>query len=169
MMPALELRFTPTKDDYVQVVRAFYRHDWRIWLATGLTAVLFVTGIAYLVWGPEPPTLGVALLIALPAWAFYLAVLWPVQLSQQVQRRKELRSPTVWQLTEEHVLIRDLSGDQRFQWSDFCKVVETRYHYLLIFAVNRRAYAIAPKRALVSEQEALFRDIVARHLPGLRE
>jgi hypothetical protein len=86
-----------------------------------------------------------------------------------VQRDKELCSPTTWQLGEEHILIRDLSGDQRFKWSDFCKVVETRHHYLLIFAVNRRAYAIAPKRALASaEEEVSFRDLLRCHLPGVR-
>lgn len=169
-MSSFHFQFTPTTSDYVQVVRGFYRHDWRIWTAFGLTGVLFVTGIAYLFLGPNTPLVGLALVLALPALVIYLFVVWPAQLSRQVQKDKELRSLTTWQVGEEHVLIRDLSGDTRFKWSDFCKVVETKHHYLVIFAVNRRAYAIAPKRAFASpEQEGEFRDLLKRHLPGLRE
>jgi hypothetical protein len=169
-MSSFSFCFTPTKSDYVQVVRAFYRHDWRIWLTLGLTGLMLVTGIAYLLFGPPPPTLGVALVVALPAWVAYLLLLWPAQLSRQVERNKELRSPTTWQVSEDHVLIRDSSGDTRFKWSDFFKVVEMRHHYLLRFSVNRRAYAMVPKRALVSpELEGEFRDLLKRHLPGLQE
>jgi hypothetical protein len=154
----------------MQAVRAFYRHDWRIWLAVGLTAVLFATGVAYMLLASQGATLGLALVVALPAVLIYLFVAWPAQLGKQVRRDRELCSLNIWQIGDENILIRDLSGDTRFRWSDFYRVVETGHHYLLVFAVNHRAYAIVPKSAFASvEQEAEFRGIVCRHLPGLRE
>lgn len=168
-MPSLTLHYTPTEKDYVQTVQAFYRHDWRIWLTVGLTGLLFISGAAYLAFGPPSNGFfGLALLVPLPSWVAYLFVLWPVRLGRQVRKDQQLRSATTWVVSDDQVLVKDEFSTTRFAWGDFHRVIETRQHYLLLFAANRRASARLPKRALTSaEQEGAFRDLVGQHLPGL--
>lgn len=168
--PGVELHFTPEPDDYVQAVRTLLRRDVRAWITLGLVGLVVVVSSVNLV-ASGRPTLANLLLLLLPlGLATYLWQGWPLLVGRRARRDRRLRSPTTCRVSDERFVTRDGSGEALLEWPALRRVLETKTHYLLVFAVNRRTFCFIPRRAFTSAaQEALFRDIVQRHLPGGRK
>jgi hypothetical protein len=168
--PMVEFHFTPEPGDFSQAMRAFLWRDVRVWISMGLVGIMLVGGLANLVAGGEPTIMGLVLVLFPLLLAAYLWWGWPMSVGRRVQRDRRLRSPTTYQVGDERFVTRNVLGESSLEWAAFHRLVETRAHYLLVFDVSRRTFVVVPRRAFASaEQEAAFRDIVKRHLPGLRE
>jgi|GEM_PF-2278033 len=167
--PMVTIQFTPEPGDYIQTMRGFLWRDARVWITMGLVGIMLAAGIANLVAAGELTLMGFSLALFPLVLAGYLWLGLPLALGRRVRREPLLRSATTYHLRDTHLEMRDGTGESRVEWSVFHHVLELKAHYLLMLALNRRSFIIVPRRAFVSaEQEALFREIVARHLPGLR-
>ncbi len=168
MTDPIYFQFTPNKDDYTKVIRAYYMSDRRLWLVLALAGImelwLLVStlagnfGASPLVWG---------LLLALPVVVVYLLVWGPVRLGRRVQKNERLTCETFWQVGDDQILIKDRFAEAKLDWGTFQRVIETKSYYLLIYAVNSRAFQFVPKRAFESqERQAAFRELVKRNIKG---
>lgn len=167
--PVVEISFAPEPGDYVQAVRAFLGRDARVWVTMGLVGIMLAGGIAHLVTSGQPTLMSFFLLLFPLVLAAYLWLGWPLSVGRRVRRDRRLRSLTTCQVGDEYLVTRNVLGESCLEWAAFHRLVETRAHLLLVFDINRRTFIIVPRRAFASaEQEAAFRDIVTRHLPGVR-
>lgn len=165
----VEVQFTPQPGDYGQSIRAFYARDRRILLTMGLCGLMLAWGIFNVAQAGRLTLMSLYLLLFPIVLAAFLWWGMPLALGRRVRRDSRLRSPTTWEIGDAQVTMRNEFGESRLEWTTFGRVVETKAHYLLTYSAYRGAFALLPRRAFASaEQEAAFREIVRRHLPGLR-
>jgi hypothetical protein len=166
----VELHFTLEPGDYVQAMRALLWRDVRVWITMGLVVLMLAGGIANLIAAGELNLMGFFLLLFPLGLAAYLWWGWPLAVGRRARQDRRLRSPTTCQLDDETFVTRNVLGESRMEWAAFQRFVETKSHYLLVFAPDRRAFVVVPRRAFASaEEEKAFQGIVKRQLPGLRE
>ncbi len=168
--PVIEVQFTPEPGDYVRTTRAFFARDWRTWLTMVLVGGGVAWGIYNLVSAGRMTLMNLYLLAFPVALAGFLWLGLPLTIERRVRRDRRLCSPTTWEIGDAQVVMRNVFGESRLEWATFGRVVETKAHYLLTYSASRGAFALLPRRAFASaEQEGAFREIVRRHLQGLRE
>jgi hypothetical protein len=165
----LTLHFSPLKADYVEALRAFYLRDQRFrLLAAACLLVGLVSLFGLLNYGfTFFYALGLALL---PLFLLY-GLLWvPYNFGRQVDQNPVYRQETTWELSAAELVMTNASGETRFAWSDYHRIVETRLTYLLFLSAQKRLFNMLPKHAFANPaQEAEFRRLVEAHLPGLRQ
>jgi len=163
--PVVEIQFALAPGDYVQAMRAFFLRDARVWIVMGLIPVMLAGGIANVISVGELNLMGFFLLLLPLGLAAYLWWGWPLSIGRRARRDRRLCCPTTCLAGDEEFVTRSVLGESSWEWAAFHRFVETKVHYLLIFAANRRTFVIIPRRAFASAvEEAAFRDIVQRHL-----
>jgi hypothetical protein len=181
-METVTITFTPVKEDFTRSLRRFQLRTWpmRIMLicSASLTLMaLFIFTISALLVLSEGSTEYIGTMcfplicltvIALPPLLTLVVVPWMT--ARQVQQNERLRAETTWIVDDERIQITTGPNEIKQDWPTFHEMIDTREHYLMTYALNKRQFQIIPKRAFTSsEHEAAFRALVEEHLGSIKK
>jgi hypothetical protein len=169
--PPLTLTFTPTKQDYVKTLRAYYFRQRGTWIMLLVFSGVFVYGIY---------TILTSGFDRYPPYFYYLPLLFviyllfiffysPSLIGRRVQNDERLRATATWQVNARQIVIKNRHSLTKLDWSQFQRVIATRNYYLFVYAANRNTIQFLPRRAFASpEQEESFRDMLRKKFPGFK-
>jgi hypothetical protein len=166
MNQSLSLRYTPTQQDYAQVLRLFF------WQRTGTKISLAILVIAFgliiftIASQGSPPTIFQLIWLLLPPlfiiFAFFIQ---PSRTAKQAAGIEQLVSEATWEVSDAGVQISTRFSSTHLDWDSLKKLVTTRDYYLLLSKTKKNTFRFLPRRAFTSPQEQdLFLELVARHL-----
>ncbi len=161
MTEIVKLLYTPTTQDHVQGMQAILWRIGRLRFILPLQGVVFVLGILLLALFDEFVFVAI-LLVALPPFTILSVLVLPqVMLRWRIRKDERLRTEVMWELSEDRIMIKSKFAESYIDWSAFREVRETKHLYL--FVTGSAIYL--PKRVFESsDQEAVFRGIVKRHV-----
>ena len=171
MPSSLTLTFTPTKQDYVRTLRAYYFRQRSTWIMVLVFGGIFAYGIYTMV------TTGFD---RYPDYFYYLPLLFviyllfiffysPSLIGRRVQNDERLRATATWQASSREIVIKNKHSLTKLEWRQFQRVIETRRYYLFVYASNRNTIQFLPKRVFASpEQETAFRDLLRKKFPAFQ-
>jgi hypothetical protein len=166
----MRLSFVPTAGDYTASARNMSYQDKLAQILLGLAAFMVIAFINSIVRGE----LGKYIVIWLFTAFIFLTlitiyVIVPAQVGRRAANEPRLIAEQVWAVGEDGILIETPYTEVRLDWYSFKRILDTKTHYIFIYARNPRAYQFLPKRAFASaEQEAEFRRMAARRVAGLK-
>jgi hypothetical protein len=178
----LDLSFTLTREDYSRVIRAFTLRQPLFWiiivglgLVTGYEMCAMLGAVASSLAGGRLATgtySPLSLLICTGFYLFfpvYLLLLRPYLDTQRIKKHEDKLKQITWVMDDYHLHIAYVQMKSEVEWAVFDKAVETKQYYLLIHAMNKRAFQFIPKRAFESpEQEASFRRYVEKYVGPIK-
>jgi hypothetical protein len=173
--------FTPTKEDYIRAIRAYYLHQWYIrvfWAISILQAGYWIVRLLSRVYiamsdpvqlssiSIRAPVLGLALLTNIPILIFVIPRIQAGQMSKHERTLGEQK----WMMDDERIYVQSWLSESKVDWGTFRRMIDTKLYYLTLYTVNRNLFHIIPKRAFESpEHEAAFRALVERHLGPIKK
>jgi hypothetical protein len=165
-------RFTPTKDDFTQTIRAYTLRQTSTRIALILVAVVVIfETISAIALGIDWSTVNyyLPLNVFLVAYVVFLLLINPWLVGRQVPKNERLSSEITWEVDEDEIRVSNKFMQSKFDWGTFHSAIETRTHYLLILSSNKRMYQVLPKRAFETPaQEAAFRTLLkTKQIKGL--
>jgi hypothetical protein len=181
MMEPITFKCTPTKEDYVQVIRAFHlssRSKVRSSILFLLLAIVYLSFVPYFLplaggarsgtaWYPVLfPLLCISFFLLTPAYWFFIG---PYLTGRKVQKHERLREEMTYYLDDHEVRIIGEKSELKLDWGAYRNTIEVKHHYLLVHRVNKQMFQFIPRRAFESEeQEAAFRRLVEQHLGKIK-
>ncbi len=163
----INIRFTPSQGDYQKAIRAYLKRKPITWIAPAFFLGSIVLYLIYLPKNITPQTCSpvVMVIMLVPILLVYQWVWVPLRLGHKVWQHDRFRSETVWRISDDKIWVKNQYVESKFDWGMFCKVIETRDLYLLIYTVNKKTFQFIPRRAFESEeQESSFRHLVQRNV-----
>ncbi len=168
MSEAVNLRFTPTKEDYVQSMRAYVWRSRRYRRVFFLQVLLFLFIIfafillnLYLILDIYLYVVFAVLIIQFPLFAIFLLGVIPLLAGRQFRKNERMRFETFWELNDDKVIIKNKFVETKADWGSFKAVLEITNHYLFMTT----SFTFLPKRSFESpEQEIIFRNLVSRNV-----
>lgn len=168
----IDLRFEPSKQDYIRVVRAklmiSFKQPWG-WMIPSVVVVLCFGQVVLSFSGGDVQR-GMTFLIGMfLVGGFLFAVLRIVisaRIGNQVQQGGERTLGEVhWQFNDEQILIENKFAEAKFDWGTFQEIIEVKDYYLLVHTTNKNMVHSIPKRVFESpEQEAAFCELAQRNI-----
>ncbi len=171
MPKSLTLTFTPTKQDYVKTLRAYYFRQRNTWFMLLVFGGIFVYGVyTMLVFGFDRyPSYFYYLPLLFIIYLFFIFFYSPSLIGRRVQNDQRLSATATWQVGEREIVIRNKHSQTKLTWSQFQRVIVTRSYYLFVYAANRNTIQFLPRRVFDSpEQEAAFRKLVQKRFPDFK-
>lgn len=161
MTETVTLQFTPTTEDYISTLRAYLWHMGHLRLMLAAFGMVFICGCFLIAASESYRAMAALLIIQLPLFGLYFWVITPLLLARRVQRNEQFRGIIHWQLSQDHVVIRNEFAETCLNWDQFKQVSETSTHYLLL----TNTLLFIPKRAFGSEaDESAFRHLVKQKI-----
>ena len=165
------LTFTPTKQDYVKTLRAYYFRQRSTWIMLLVLGGIFVYGIyTILVFGFDRyPSYFYYLPLLFVIYLFFIFFYSPSLIGRRVQVDERLRATATWQVYDYEIVIKNQHSQTKLVWRQFQRVIVTRSYYLFVYAANRNTIQFLPRRAFdSSEQETTFRELVKKRFPDFK-
>ncbi len=165
MKEIISLQFKYTEAEYVAAIRLYMRRSPDFIIRLVVCALYVIVSISLLVLlavESDVLVLFVAATFIPPVLAFmgYFA-----QPRYAFRREPKFRDEYFLQFSDDGIHFRTAQIDSLVQWSLYDKVIEDERFYLMVYGKNM--ISVTPKRAFTSAaQEAAFRELLARHLPG---
>lgn len=163
------INFTPTPDDYAQALRAFVLQQRMTWFVLFLAATLAAGGMLGVISaGGRNLGFGLFLLLVFIVYVLFLWVVSPWLVRRRVRRSPRLMLETEWRVEAEALVVHNQYKDLRIEWEKFTRLVETRQHYLLVYADDQERYQALPRRAVGdATAQAAFKEMLQGYLkPG---
>ncbi len=163
----LTLRFTPTRQDYANVLRLFFFQRTSTRVSVGFLVFAFGLIIYTIVAQKSPPTIfELVWLLLPPLFVAYVFFVQPSRMASQAIQNEQLAAEATWEVSDNGVKISSRFGETQMDWDTLQKLVSTRDYYLLLSKVNKNAFRFMPKRAFGSHQEhEQFLVLVGKYLP----
>ena len=166
MSQTISLRYTPTQQDYAQVLRLFF------WQRTGTKVSLAILVIAFglilfsIASQGSPPTIFQLIWLLLPPlFVIFTVFIQPTRTAKQVVANEQLVAEATWEVSDAGVQISTRFSSTHLDWDALNKLVTTREYYLLLSKINKNTFRFLPRRAFTSPQDQdLFLELVASHL-----
>jgi hypothetical protein len=160
------LRFTPTKQDYANVLRLFFFQRTSTRVSLGFLALAFALIVYTVAAQRTPPTLfELVWLFVPPLFVAYVLFFQPSRMASRAIQNEQLASEATWEVSDSGVKISSRFGETQLDWDTLHKLVNTKQYYLLLSKVNKNAFRFIPKRALTSSQETeRFLAIMGKYL-----
>ena len=165
MSEKITLRYTLPMSDRLQAMRLVYWYLFKLNILWPGLVICFLCGVVLIVI-PEPLTYFGIFAMAFPVFHLcYILVLIPLLARHQIQKRGLTDSETLWEFSDDRVLVKDKLSESSVNWDAFKEARETKKFYLLRIA----AYLYIPKTAFESkEQESSFRNIINNHIKKVK-
>lgn len=171
MAQLLTLTFTPTKQDYVKTLRAYYFRQRDTWIMLLIFGGVFFYGVyTMLVSGFDRyPHYFYYLPLLFVIYLFFIFFYSPSLVGRRVQADERLRAAATWQVDHREIVIKNQHSLTKLDWRRFQRVIETKNYFLFVYAANRNTIQFLPKRAFdSSKQEEAFRNLLEKKFPGLK-
>ncbi len=163
----LTLRFTPTKQDYSNVLRLFFMLRTSTRVSLGFLALAFGLIIYTIASQGTPPSIfQLVWLLLPPLFVAYVLFIQPSRMASQAMQNEQLATEATWEVSDGGVKISSRFGETQMDWDSLQKLVTTKEYYLLLSKTNKNAFRFMPKRALGTSQETeQFLALVRKYLP----
>lgn len=171
-MAILTIRFTPTPEDYAQALRAFVLNQRMTWFVLLLSAAMAAGGLLGVISsGGRNLGFGLFLTLVFIVYVLFLWVVNPWLIRRRVRRNPKMLQEIEWWVETDALIIHNQYRDTRIEWGKFIRLVETRQHYLLVYADDQDLYQALPRRAVgEATAQAAFKKLILGYLrPGLEK
>jgi hypothetical protein len=163
----LILRYTPTKQDYANVLRLFFFQRTSTRVSLGFLALAFGLIIYTIASQGSPPSIyELVWLLLPPLFVAYVFFFQPSRMASRAIQNEQLAAEATWEVSDAGVKITNRFGEIQMDWDNLQKLVTTKEYYLLLSKINKNAFRFMPKRAFTSPQETeQFMAFVGKYLP----
>jgi hypothetical protein len=94
-------------------------------------------------------------------------VISPYMTAHKMEKDERLSSPVQYEANDEQIMFKNKFSETKLDWGSFCRVIETKDLFLLVYTSNKNCSQMIPKRAFASnDDEQAFRDLVAAKIPA---
>jgi hypothetical protein len=166
MSQSVTVRYTPTQQDYAQVLRLFFWQRTGTRVSLGFLVLAFgLVLFAIATQGSAPSIFQLIWLLFPPLFVAFLFFIQPSRMASQAIRNEQLITEATWEVSETGVQISSRFGSTNLEWESLNRLLTTRNYYLLLMKTNKNAFRFLPRRAFTSPQEQdLFHDLMTTHL-----
>jgi hypothetical protein len=164
----LILRYTPTKQDYTNVLRLFFFQRTSTRVSLGFLALAFGL-IVYTITSQGSPLSPFELvwLLLPPLFVAYVLFFQPSRMASRAMQNEQLAAEATWEVSDRGVKISNRFGEIQMDWDNLQKLVTAKDYYLLLSQINKNAFRFIPKRAFSSPQETeRFLAFMGKNLPS---
>lgn len=166
MGESIRLKYTPTQQDYAQVLRLFL---WQR-TATRVSLVFLVIALGLVIYaiatqGAPPSLFELVWLLLPPLFVGYVFFIQPNRMASQAIKNEQLATEATWEIGESGVEISSQFGSILMEWDSLSKLVTTKDYYLLLSKTNKNAFRFLPRRTFTSaQQQELFIKTMSEHI-----
>lgn len=165
---ALEIKFTPKREDYIQASRLLAAKTPLFIVLAVVTIVIVVGSLVGLVLQlfTDPTWKNVAI-VSLVIGGFYLVYyifLIPAQLSRTIKKNETLQKERKFTFGETEVDLMIGKHTSRMPWEHFLHVLAGKKLYVLVYEEAKKVYPFLPKGAFADlAEEETFLDLLKEH------
>lgn len=161
------LHFTPTQQDYANVLRLFFLKRTSTRISLGVLAIAFVLiCVVVLTGNTRPSFFEIVWLFLPPLFVLYVFLIQPSRMASKAIKEEQLATEATWEVSENGVKISSRFGSTHMDWDSLLRLISTKDYYLLLSKVNRNAFRFLPRRAFSStEEQDSFLTLVRNYLP----
>ena len=166
MAQSITLKYTPTQQDYAQVLRLIMLRSIVNQILMGFLAVGFVFIIFNIVSQATPITFITLIWLLLPPlFIIYIIFIQPNRMAKQYMANEQLAAEYTWEVGDAGVQISTSFGSTQLEWDTLSRLVTTKDYYLLYVKKSRYAPRFLPRRSFTSEQDQnTFLQLITSHL-----
>lgn len=167
MSQPVNMRYTPTQQDYANVLRLFFMQRTSTRISLVVLAIAFVLIFGLILFGSAPPSFfEIIWLFMPPLFVLYVFFIQPSRMANQAIKEEQLATEATWKVSDTGVEISSRFGSTHLEWDSLLKLVTTKEYYLLLSKINKNAFRFLPKRAFnSSEEQEAFLTLVRKYLP----
>lgn len=166
MAESVTLKYTPTQQDYAQVLRLIMLRSIVNQILIGFLVLGFVFILFNLV-SQATPISAIALIWLLlpPLFIVYIIFFQPNRMAKQYMSNEQLAAEYTWEVGDAGVQISTSFGSNQLEWDSLSRLMPTKDYYLLYIKKSRYAPRFLPRRAFTSaEQQDAFLQMMTSHL-----
>jgi hypothetical protein len=168
MKEPISLRFKYSEEEYVAATRLYVTRSTDFMMRLVVSILYSIACIFLFVW-LEFASDAILLLIFVSCLPLIIGLLYLLVMPRQRFRSDpKFRDEYFLQFSDDGIQFKTAQIDALVQWSLYSKVIENEGFYLLVY--GKYMISVIPKRAFAdANQEAEFRELLKRNLPGCFE
>jgi hypothetical protein len=166
MAQSVTLKYTPTQEDYAQVLRLIMLRSIVNQILMGFLVIGFIFILFNMVSQATPITLvAVIWLLLPPLFIIYIIFIQPNRMAKKYIMNEQLVAECTWEVGDAGVQISTSFGSTQYEWDNLSKLVTSKEYYLLHIKKSRYAPRFLPRRSFASaEDQDTFLQLMASHL-----
>jgi hypothetical protein len=158
----MELRYTVTDDDVLEVLRSSSRPRWALVLFALLLVIMVAFGIFLIDF--DIVVGGTLFLVASLALGVKVYVAEPIRIRRAMRRRSHIRGENVLVLNDDGVESTFATGKTQLQWRAYSKYNETTQFFVLHLSSTQSTFI--PKRVMSPQQMVELRTMLSAQIPS---
>ena len=167
-MTNINLRYTPTEEDYKDFARAHAFKLWQIFGALNIPLLLFSTRMIYEVRDLANIKADWASYFFLVLFFLFIITLFiafvinPIRVVHEARKKEASFSPIEYEISNSQVILKRESTNITVDWESLHQCLETKRSFFLVNLNRNMSQVLIPKQALSYNDEILFREIIAK-------
>jgi YcxB-like protein len=166
MAQSVTVKYTPTQQDYAQVLRLIMLRSIVNQILIGFLVLGFVFILFNLVTQATPISIFALIWLLLPPlFIIYIIFFQPNRMAKQYMNNEQLATEYTWEVNDSGVKISTSFGSNQLEWDSLSRLLPTKDYYLLYIKKSRYAPRFLPRRAFTSaEEQDAFLQMMTSHL-----
>ncbi len=166
MTQPVTVKYTPSQQDYAQVLRLLILQSIVNWIMLGFLVIVFGFMVFNIVsQGTSVTFFELIWLLLPPLFIVYIIFIQPNRMAKQYMANEKMAAETTWELDDLGVKISTAFGETFLEWEKLSKLVTSKDYYLLTLKKTRYASRFLPRRSFTTpEEQDAFLQLVTGHL-----